>query len=178
MAAQTALLLIDVQNGLFDEAYKEDAAVLHNLVKLLKRARDQQIPILYIQHDGGPGHPLEPGTPGWQLHPWVAPHTEDIIIRKRASDAFYESSLHDTLQSLGVTRLVVTGAQTEYCVDASCRRAASFNYDVYLVADGHTTGDNGQLTTAQIVAHHNHLLTQLAHPAHPISVLPTTDISF
>ncbi|GHO73225.1 isochorismatase [Ktedonobacter sp. SOSP1-85] len=178
MAAQTALLLIDVQNGLFDEAYEEEAAVLHILVELLERARNQQVPILYIQHGGGSGHPLEPGTPGWQIHPLVAPHSEDIIVHKSASDAFYESSLHDTLQSLGVTRLVVTGAQTEYCVDATCRRAASLNYDVYLVADGHTTSDNGKLTTAQIVAHHNHLLAQLAHPTHPIRVLPTTNITF
>lgn len=178
MAAQTALLLIDVQNGLFDEAYEEEKEVLHILVELLARARDQNIPILYIQHSGGPGHPLEPDTQGWQIHPLVAPHAEDIIVQKRTSDAFYESTLHDTLQSLGGTRLVITGAQTEYCVDATCRRAASLNYDVCLVANGHTTSDNGHLTIAQIVAHHNHLLARLAHPTHPISVLPAIDITF
>lgn len=178
MAAQTALLLIDVQNGLFDEAYDEEAEILYVLVDLLKQARDQQVPILYIQHGGGPGHPLEPRTPGWQIHPLVTPHSEDIIVHKSASDAFYESSLQDIIQALGVTRLVITGAQTEYCVDATCRRAASLNYDVCLVANGHTTSDNGHLTIAQIVAHHNHLLAQLAHPTHPISVLPATDIAF
>jgi nicotinamidase-related amidase len=167
---QTALLILDVQRGLFDEAYEEDKAVLLCLVGLLERAREKSIPVLSIQHDGGPGHPLEAETAGWHIHPMVAPHPDDIILRKRASDAFYETPLHERLQSLGITRLVVTGAQTELCVDATCRRAASFNYDVCLVANGHTTGDSDTLTTAQIVAHHNHLLSQLAHPTHPIRV--------
>lgn len=178
MNARTALLIIDVQRGLFDEAYEEDKSVLECLVGLLGRARDQHIPVLYIQHDGGPGHPLEVETAGWQIHPVIMPHPDDIILRKQASDAFYETPLHERLQSLGINRLVVTGAQTELCVDATCRRAASFNYDVCLVADGHTTGDSETLTTAQIVAHHNHLLSQLAHPTHPIRVQQAADIQF
>ena len=178
MAAQTALLVIDVQPGLFDEAYKEEKAVLDCLVGLLGRARAQHIPIVYIQHSGGPGHPLEVETADWQIHPKIAPHPADIVLRKQASDAFYETPLHEKLQALGITRVVVTGAQTELCVDATCRRAISLNYDVCLVADGHTTGDNGILTIAQIVAHHNHLLAQLAHPTHSIRVQQAADIQF
>jgi nicotinamidase-related amidase len=178
MKTQSALLIIDVQKGLFDEAYVEDAAVLTCIAELLEMARDQHIPIVYVQHEADAGQPLEAETPDWQIHPMISPHPEDIVIRKRASDAFYNTLLHEKLQSLEVNRLIVTGAQTEFCVDATCRRAASLNYDVCLVADGHTTGDNGILTTAQIVAHHNHLLSQLAHPTHPISVQPATEIQF
>ena len=178
MKTYTALLIIDVQKGLFDEAYEEDEAVLTCIAGLLKKARDQHIPILYIQHDGGPGHPLEVQSSGWQIHPRIAPHSEDIVLSKRASDAFYETSLHEKLQLLGITRLVVMGAQTDLCIDTTCRRAASLNYDVSLVADGHLTGDNGILTAAQIVAHHNHLLSILAHPTHPISVQSATEIQF
>jgi nicotinamidase-related amidase len=178
METQSALLIIDVQNGLFDEAYEEDEAVLTCITGLIERAREQRIPIVYIQHDGEPGHPLEGGTQGWQFHPRIAPQSDDIVLGKRASDSFYESPLHEKLQSLGVNRLVVTGGQTEYCVDATCRSAASLNYDVCLVADGHTTCDNDILTTAQIVAHHNQLLARMAHPTHPISVQPATDVRF
>jgi nicotinamidase-related amidase len=108
----------------------------------------------------------------------VAPHPDDLVLSKRASDAFYETPLHANLQSLRITHLVVTGAQTEFCVDATCRRAASLNYDVSLVADGHTTGDSELLTTAQIVAHHNHLVAPLAYPTHPISVQLAKEIRF
>ncbi len=178
MKTQTALLIIDVQQGLFDEAYEEDSAVLKRIEGLRQQARDQRIPVLYLQHNGGPGHPLEKGIPGWQIHPLVQPHAEDIVLDKRASDSFYETPLHEKLQALAINRLVVTGAMTEFCVDATCRRAASLNYTVCLVADGHLTGDNGVLTAAQIVAHHNHLLAELAHPTHPITVLPAAEIQF
>jgi nicotinamidase-related amidase len=178
METHTALLIIDVQQGLFDEAYEEDEAVLTCIAGVLERARGQQIPVLYIQHDGGPGQSLEVETSGWHIHPRIAPHSDGIVLSKRASDAFYETPLHEKLQFLGITRLVVMGAQTDLCIDATCRRAASLNYDVYVVADGHLTGDNGILTAAQIVAHHNHLLSILAHPTHPIRVQPATEIRF
>lgn len=95
MNSRTALLIIDVQRGLFDEAYEEDKAVLECIVGLLGRARDQHIPILYIQHAGGPGHPLEAETAGWQIHPMIMPQPDDIRLRKQASDAFYETPLHN-----------------------------------------------------------------------------------
>ncbi len=178
MKTHSALLIIDVQKGFFDEADEEDAAFLKRIAGLLERAREQHIPIVYIQHDGGPGHPLEVETSGWHIHPRIMPRAEDIVLSKRASDAFYETPLHEKLQSLGVTRLVVTGAQTELCIDTTCRRAASLNYDVCLVADGHTTGDTDMLSVAQIIEYHNGLLPHLAHPTHPISVQPATAIQF
>lgn len=181
MDNKSALIVIDAQKGLFDETdetYKEDEIILKRIAGLLAKARDQHIPIIYLQHDGGPGHPLEGKTPGWQIHPIVTPRADDIVLGKRASDSFYETPLHEKLQSLGVNRLIITGAMIEYCVDTTCRRAASLNYDVWLVADGHLTGDNGVLTAAQIIAHHNHILAEVAHPTHPIKVQPAAEIQF
>jgi hypothetical protein len=62
-------------------------------------------------------------------------------------------------------------------VDATCRRAASEGFDVTLVADGHTTEDTPTLPAAQIIAHHNRTLGQLAHPDHPIAVRPRAEIA-
>ena len=67
-----------------------------------------------------------------------------------------------TLKDLGVKELLITGLQTEYCVDTACRAALSHGYDVVLVEDGHSTGD-ADLPAEEIVRHHNALLanTQL-----------------
>lgn len=177
MTSNSALLIIDVQKGLFDgEAYEEDAAVLNSIQHLLAKARQQRVPVVYIQHDGGPGHPLEPNAPGWPIYPSIAPQDNEIVIRKRASDAFYETTLHETLQSHNIQHVIVTGAMTEYCVDTTCRRAASLNYDVTLVSDGHLTSDNGILTGPQIIAHHNLVLSELAHSTHPIHVQPAKEV--
>lgn len=177
-STDTALLIIDVQNGLFDEVYDDDRAVLERIATLIERARAAGAPIIYVQHDGGPDHPLAPETDAWRIHPAVAPRPDDLIVRKRASDAFYKTSLQRALDARGVLRLVVTGAQSEFCVDTTCRRALSQGYDVTLVADGHQTCDANGLSTEQIIAYHNAVLANLAHPDHSITIVPAADVTF
>jgi nicotinamidase-related amidase len=162
MSTRMALLVIDVQRGLIESFEDDWAAVLPTIAELVKRARQAQLPVIYVQHDGGPGHPLEIDSAGWQIHPSVAPTPADVIVHKRWSDAFAETALDHELRSRDVGHVVLTGAQTEYCVDATARRAASLGFDVTLVSDGHTTSASRQLSRAQIVAHHNRTLPGLA----------------
>jgi len=76
----------------------------------------------------------------------------------RHPDAFQATNLQRELESKGIKRLIVTGVQTEYCVDTTCRRAYSLGYDVTLVKDAHSTWDTDHLSAPQIIAHHNHVL--------------------
>src|SRR6185312_3442686 len=126
--------------------------------KLIAKARASNMPVIYVQHDGEKGGPLEVGTAGWEIHSAIKPGYDDLIVRKRASDSFFETTLQKELESRGIKNLVVAGCQTEYCVDTTVRRAISVGYDVTLVGDAHTTIDNRVLTAAQIIAHHNGLL--------------------
>jgi nicotinamidase-related amidase len=174
-----AILVIDVQAGIIDglRAYR-GREVLEQINKLLSKARASNMPIIYVQHDGEAGHPLEVGTHGWEIHPEIAPHQEDIIIRKRASDSFFETTLQHELEARGINHLIVAGCMTEYCVDTTSRRAISMGYDVTLVSDAHTTVDNKLLTAAQIIAHHNALLDGFDAGAHAITVKPADEVIF
>ncbi|HZY40381.1 MAG TPA: isochorismatase family protein, partial [Anaerolineae bacterium] len=109
-------------------------------------------------HDGGPNDPLEPSTPGWPIHPTIAPAADELIVRKRTPDAFHETTLQQELNSRGIRKLVLAGLQTEYCVDTTCRRAFSLGYQVALAQDAHSTWNTDTLTAAQIIAHHNTVL--------------------
>ena len=162
MKTNTALVLIDVQRGLINGFEDDWACVLPTIAELVDRARHARIRVIYVQHDGGAGHPLEVGSAGWQIHPSVAPTDADPIVHKRWSDAFVGTELDRELESRDIGHLVVTGAQTEYCVDATVRRAASLGYDVTLVTDGHTTSASRLLSREQIIAHHNRTLPGLA----------------
>ena len=172
MATDTALLVIDMQVGNVGAAYEREALVAR-LAGLVAAARAAGTPVVFIQHEDDW---LRPGMPEWQFLDALAPAAGELVIRKRASDAFYETPLREELAARGVRRLIVTGVQTELCVDATCRRAASEGFDVTLVADGHTTDDSPTLPAAQIIAHHNRALAQLAHPDHPIAVRPRAAI--
>jgi nicotinamidase-related amidase len=175
---ETALLIIDVQVGIIEgfHAYR-GREVLGHINKLLSKARATNVPIIYVQHDGEAEHPLEVGTEGWQIHPDIKPHAEDLIIRKRASDSFFETTLQSELERRGIKHLIITGCMTEYCVDTTSRRAVSLGYDITLVSDAHTTIDNKLLTAAEIIAHHNALLDGFDAGSHSITVKPTDEVN-
>lgn len=173
----TALQIVDVQRGLVAGFERDWEGVLENIATLLGRARAAGVPVLHVQHDGGAGHPLEGGSDGWRFHPTVAPEDEPVV-HKRWSDAFAETPLEQELEARAIGHLVVTGAQTEYCVDATVRRAASLGYDVTLVADGHTTSDSRVLRRDQIIAHHNRTLPQMAVVGPRITAVPAARVQF
>jgi nicotinamidase-related amidase len=177
MTTNTALLIIDVQIGLMEEAY-QSGETLDRIRTLLADARKTNTPIIYVQHDGPAGHGLEVGTPPWHIHPSIAPAEGDVVVHKRASDSFYDTTLHSQLTQLDIKQLVVAGGQTEYCVDTTVRRATTMGYTVTLVGDAHTTYDSEILSAAQIIAHTNDTLNGFRTDEYRIGVKPTAEIVF
>jgi nicotinamidase-related amidase len=175
----SALLIVDVQIGLVELIPPEvQRSVLPNIITLLTKARAAGILVIYIQHDGPMGHPLETHTKGWEIYPSLTPADGDQIIRKRESDSFFETKLQEELGKRGISNLIVAGGMTEYCVDTTCRRATSLGYDVTLASDAHLTRDTKVLTAANIIAHHNFVLDDFGAGDHVVRVKPTDEIVF
>ncbi len=158
--SDTAFLIIDMQVGNFSEpnpVYKRNE-LLAKVKSLITRARSAKMPIVYVQNSGSSDDPDAYGTPGWEIHPSIAPVEEDLVVQKQTPDAFHETNLHRELESRGIKKLVIAGLQTEYCIDTTCRRAFSLGYDVILVKDAHSTWASSRFTAQQIIEHHNHVL--------------------
>ncbi len=130
--------------------------------------------MIFIQHESQDAQ-LALGSAGWQLDERLDAQPADIRLRKTATDAFHNTALQQMLQQLGVDRLVVCGFQSEFCVDTTTRRALALGYPVTLVADGHSTTDNGVLSAAQISAHHNATLTNIVSFGPRATALPAGD---
>jgi nicotinamidase-related amidase len=149
----TALLLIDLQVDVLGPCTDADQVVART-AHLLDRARTAGVPVVHVQHSE-PG--LEPGTAGWPIVEAVRPAADEPVVHKRYRDSFAGTDLAAVLADLDVDRLVIAGAQSDYCVRATVHRAAIEGYDVTLVADCHTTTGQdvgGQhLTGAQLIAH-------------------------
>lgn len=155
----TALIMIDIQQGLFDEGpiYRVED-MLKNAASLLERARKSGIPIVHVQHDGGKGDSLEQGKPGFETHPAVAPRPGEHRVVKTHCSSFVNTGLDAKLKQLGVTDLVIAGLQTDFCIDTACRVAHSLGYKVTLAEDAHSTFDSSLLTAPQIIAHTSNII--------------------
>jgi nicotinamidase-related amidase len=87
---RSALLVVDVQQGMFmppTPAFQGEA-VVEKIAGLLARARAQNLPVIHVQHDGGPGDVLERGSQGWQIHPGITIAAGEPTIEKRYCSAF------------------------------------------------------------------------------------------
>lgn len=170
----TAVLVIDMQAGVLTHhppAHQVDETV-EQINRLTDAARARGWPVFFVQHDGPAGSGfLEPGTAAWQIHPALHRHDTDHSLRKHYNDPFIDTSLGSDLERLGVDRLLVCGYATDFCIDATVRRASGLGYDVTLVADAHTSKDRPVLTAEQIIAHYNWMLGELIVPG-SVNVLP------
>ncbi len=176
----SALLVVDVQVGLVGaprNAYRGEEVVAR-IKSLVEAARTSGTPVVFVQHDGDESGPVSPGSPGWHIHPEIAPAEGETVVRKHASDSFLGTTLQAELEGIGARRLFVVGLNTEYCVDTTCRSAVSHGYDVTLVADAHTTTANGVLTPAQIIEHHNRTLDDFGTDEHVVTVKGSAEIDF
>lgn len=156
--SDTALLIIDVQTGFFDETppiYEGDA-MLQRMQSLAEAARKVNAPVLYMRHNEGP-------EAEWPIHPAIAPRDNEPVIEKLTCDSFHDTPLQQMLDSRGIKRLVITGFQTEYCIQTSARRANELGYAVTVVQDGHSTFDSAEQTAADIIKTYNDQLSVFAH---------------
>ncbi|MEN1937943.1 cysteine hydrolase family protein [Paenibacillus sp. 102] len=159
-----ALLVIDVQEGMYTAGgpvYKGQE-LLETLQELIQKCRLHKIPVIYVQHNGPKGHPLEKGKSEWNIHSAIAPKECDIMIEKETPDSFHNTDLRKVLQDKAIEHLIISGMQTEYCVDTTTRSAFSEGYRVTLISDAHSTFDSEQLRAEEIVKHHNAVLGAFA----------------
>lgn len=159
-----ALIVIDVQAGMYTAGMPvhNGEKFLEILQELIGECRSNDIPVIYVQHNGPKDHPLEKGTEGWKVHETIAPQKFDRIVEKTTPDAFHKTNLNEVLQEKGIEHVIISGMQTEYCVDTTTRRAFSEGYKVTLVSDAHSTFNTEVLRAEEIVKHHNAVLGAFA----------------
>jgi nicotinamidase-related amidase len=134
-----ALIIIDVQTGLFEKStpiYQAEQLLI-NLNHLIRKARKAGVPVFFIQHAND--KTLVKGSDAWQLHPELKPLENEDIIHKGHGNAFIETRLNQELANRNIKNLVLTGLVTHGCIRATCLGALDLGYKVVLVSDGHSS---------------------------------------
>ena len=174
---KTALLVIDVQQGVVAGNHERDAVVA-NVGSLVEKARRERVPVVWVQHsDEG----LERGSERWRIVPELAPAPAEPLIEKNYGDSFEDTTLESVLAGLGVGRLIVVGAQTDACVRSTLHGAFARGYDATLVSDAHTTEDQtawGAPPPDQVIAHTNLYWENQTAPGRTAGTVATKDVEF
>lgn len=165
---QCALLIIDVQNDYFPEGaceLKEPDKAVEKLLPLLAEFREKAFPVIHIQHLSKQGSRpfLVEGTEGAEIHASVQPLENEAIIEKQFPNSFWQTALEETLHTMQVDTLVLTGMMTHMCVSATARAAMERGFKVIVVDDACTTRDlvfDGETIPADTV--HKTALAEIA----------------
>lgn len=142
-----ALIVIDLQQeyesqGKLPLSGLEDAVA--NARRLLDAARANGGLIIHIRHEtpgGSAEAPFAPGTPAVDIIAEAAPLGEEAVLVKHYPNAFRDTELKRRLDDVGITEVVIVGAMSHMCIDATSRAAADFGYSTIVVHDACATRD-------------------------------------
>ena len=138
--SETALILIDIQYDYFEGGrmtLPNIDAVAENASQLLTDFRQRGAPVFHIRHINSSTEAgfFRPDSEGSKIHPSVAPLPSEIVITKNRPSAFVSTDLAERLQVAKITKLVICGAMSQMCVDATARAAVDMGFAVIVVED-------------------------------------------
>ena len=174
---KTALLVVDVQNGVMGAAHERDA-VVSNVGSLVRKARRERVPVVWVQHSD---EELTKGSDNWRIVPELSPADAEPRIEKKYGDSFEDTTLETVLSDLGIGRLIVVGAETDACIRSTIHGAFARGYDATLVSDAHTTGDKsawGAPPPDVVIAHTNLYWKYQTAPGRTAGTVETKDVDF
>jgi len=175
---RTALLVIDVQNGVVGEAHERDR-VVGNIATLVDRARAEHVPVVWVAHSDEGGIPR--GSQAWEYVAELHRNASEPLVHKTFADSFEDTDLEAVLAGLAVGRLFVAGAQTDECIRSTLHGAITRGYDATLVADAHTTEDLskwGAPPPAQVISHTNMYWSGHRAPGRTAGTIDTAEVDF
>ncbi|WP_333739605.1 cysteine hydrolase family protein [Streptomyces sp. IBSBF 2806] len=174
---RTALLVIDVQNGVVAGTPRRDE-VIANIGALVGAARAQEVPVVWVQHSDDQ---LVSGSEDWRYVDELVRLEGEPLVHKTYSDSFEDTELESLLAERGVGRVVVAGAQTDVCIRSTLHGAFVRGYDVTLVGDAHTTEDltaYGAPAPEQVIAHTNLYWSWQSAPGRSAGTVDTAEVTF
>lgn len=173
----TALILVDIQQGLDDPWYgvRNNPDAEMNAARLLTLWRNHGWPVVHIQHHStNPESPLFPGKPGVPHKPEVAPLPHEPVMTKQVNSGFIGTHLEQWLREQGIEEVVIAGLTTNHCVETTTRMAGNLGFNATLAHDACAAHDLAGLDGTHYSGEQVHAMS-LANIASEFAVVLSTD---
>ena len=143
---KTGLILVDIQNDYLADGRMELVGMQQAGLKageLLSVFRRKSWPTFHIQHIAAQKGAtfFLPETEGAALHESIKPQGDELVIQKHYPNSFQETSLLKELERHDVKKLVICGAMSHMCIDATTRAAFDLGFQCTVIQDACATRD-------------------------------------
>ena len=152
------LIVIDIQKGITDERLYDFAGFIKNVTSIINAARKNNIEVIYVQHDDGPGTGFSVGDKDFEIADQVAPRENEKIFIKTINSCFGNADFTRYLDDSGDKDLMIVGLQTNFCIDASVKSAFERGYKVIIPGGTNSTFDNDYMDSETTYKYYNEMM--------------------
>ena len=150
------LLVIDIQKGITDSRLFNFEAFIDDTIRIIKAARDNQIEVIYFQHDDGPGTGFSIGDEDFEIAEQMIPKEGEKIFIKNINSCFGNKDFTDYVKDDNT--LMIVGLQTNFCIDATVKSAFERGYKVIIPQGANSTFDNDYMTGEETYKYYNDMM--------------------
>ena len=152
------LIVIDVQKGITDERLYDFDGFIKNVTSIIDAARKNNVEVIYVQHDDGPGTGFSFGDKDFEIADQVAPKENEKIFIKTINSCFGNNDLANYLRESKEKDLMIVGLQTNFCIDASVKSAFERGYKVIIPKGTNSTFDNDYMDRETTYKYYNDMM--------------------
>ncbi|MDC1068457.1 isochorismatase family protein [Candidatus Kapabacteria bacterium] len=171
------LLIIDMQKESFTQKTPrwDSEGVIKRINILIDYFRRNELPIIFIQHDGSNQDFCIPNTEEWEILDELNKTERDLVLSKTTNDPLYQTPLHNVIKTNNFTDVVVTGCGTDFCVDSTVKSLISADFNITIINDAHTTTDRFGIESKTIIEYFNWIWRNLITEKSKVTLTSTSD---
>nr|WP_317282633.1 cysteine hydrolase family protein [uncultured Sellimonas sp.] len=149
------LLVVDTQKALVNDKLHSFEGFVKNIKKLICKAREKSVEVIYVVHDDGPGSGLTKGMEEFEIYEEFRPLPTEKVFEKNVNSAFYNTGLLEYLKEKNQREIVVVGLQTDKCINATVISGFEHGFRIIVPAYANSTVDNEYMKSAESYAYFN-----------------------
>ena len=152
------LIVVDIQKGITDARLYNFDSFIKNVTKIIDAARKNNVEVIYVQHDDGPGTGFFIGDKDFEIADQVAPMDGEKVFIKEINSFFGNKELTEYLEKGDDKEVMIIGLQTNFCIDASVKSAFERGFRVVIPERTNSTFDNDYMNAETTYRYYNEMM--------------------
>ncbi len=152
------LLVVDTQKAITNSRLYQFDLFESHVKELIKKARHNDIEIIFVRHDDGVGNELTKGNDGFEVYDGFQPYDNEIIFDKNVNSSFKNTGLVEYLKQKEENTIIIVGLQTDYCIDATIKAGFEHGFKMIVPENTNSTFDNQYMTAEQTYKYFNEFI--------------------